>query len=231
MNLNFSYDMSVDKAYIIRLKNNSTSTTMSDRCKFSCDKIGMPCCFWDAYDGTSDFIEIPDHHNMIMDMVKVTNHHLTNQEVGCVLSHVSLWVKCITIDKPIVILEHDAIMVQPYLRHEIFNSIAYLGCIEQKNGWQMHYTPPHGTDGPNNHFILRTHAYAVDPAISKNLFSHVLKYGIHESADKLIRADIFPMFQLAGFAYDLPGETTIGSRAEHFFKTERNDYFKVKKCI
>lgn len=229
MSLFFSYKMLVDKAYIIKIKGHENSEIMAKRCSDSCDKVGMPYEYWDAYDGTGDQIILPEHHNIIMDMIKITNHHLTKPEICCCLSHISLWAKCILQDQPLVILEHDAVMVAPYIRHEIFNSIAYLGCLEQANGWAMHFTPPHGTDGPNNHFILRTHAYAIDPHVAKNMMSHVIKYGIHESADKLIRADIFPMHQTSGFAYDEPGGTTIYKRAEHSFKTTRIDKIETTK--
>lgn len=229
MTLFYSYDTTIEKAYIIRIKNHKNSEELSKRCSESCLSCGMSYEFWDAYDGTKEEIIFPNHHNMIMDMMKITNHHLTNQEICCLLSHISLWAKCVIQDKPIAILEHDAIMVRPYLKHEIFNSIAYLGCTEQYNGWQMYFTPPHGTDGPNNHFILRTHAYAVDPAVAKNLLSHVIKYGLYTSADKLIRADLFPMHQTGGYAYDGDGETTINQRAEHSNDRIRKDEIKISK--
>lgn len=224
-----SYDTGIEKAYIIRIKGHEVSEELAKRCSESCSGCGMPHEFWDAYDGTGGKISFPDHHNVIMDTVRVTNHHLTSQEICCLLSHISLWAKCVVQDKPMVILEHDAIMVRPYLKHEIFNSIAYLGCIKQFGGWEMYFTPPHGTDGPNNHFILRTHAYAVDPAIAKNLLSHAIKYGLHTSADKFIRADLFPMHQTGGYAYDGSGETTITQRAEHSNDRIRNDEIKISK--
>lgn len=227
MGLYSSYNTSVEKAYIIRIKNNTISENLAVRCVNSCKKVGMNCELWDAYDGTGEEIILPQHHNIIMDIMKITNHHLTKQELCCLLSHISLWAKCVLVDRPIVILEHDAIMVKAYDFHNIYNSISYLGCSEQVNGWKMYPTPPHGTDGPNNHFMLRTHAYAIDPAIAKNLLSHAIQYGLHTSADKFIRADLFPMHQSGGFAFDGESETTIKNRAEHSYKTTRIDDIKV----
>lgn len=227
MGLFYTYNTLVDKAYIIRIKNHELSEKLAKRCCDSCEKVGMPCELWDAYDGTGEEIIFPSSHNLIMDMIKITNHHLTKQEICCLLSHISLWAKCVLVDKPIVVLEHDAIMAQPYLNHGMYNSISYLGCSEQVNGWKMYPTPPHGTDGPNNHFILRTHAYAIDPASAKNLLSHAIKYGVYTSADKFIRADVFPMHQAGGYAFDGQSETTIKNRAEHSCKTTRLDDIKV----
>lgn len=229
MSLFFSYNISVDKAYIIKIKDHEQSELMANRCFESCKNVGMSCEFWDAYNGLGEELVYPKHHNLIMDLIKITNHHLSKEEIGCFLSHISLWAKCCIQDKPIVILEHDAIMVKPYLNHGIFNSICYLGCCEQKlQGWKLYKTPPHGTDGPNNHFILRAHAYAIDPAIAKNLLSHVIQYGMYTSADKFIRADIFPIHQTDIYAYDHASETTIKQRAEHFNSRNRLDEIKIK---
>ena len=79
----------------------------------------------------------------------------------------------------------------------------YLGCIEQvEKGWGVYPTPPHATNGNNYHFICRAHAYSIDPTVAKNLVSHVIKYGIHESLDIMLRADIFPIVQMGVYAYD-----------------------------
>jgi hypothetical protein len=86
-------------------------------------------------------------------------------------------------------------------------------------------TPPHASEGPNYHFICRAHAYAIDPAVAKNLLSHVIKYGIAVPLDILIRADIFPIHQMGVYATDAldKTETTILGRPKHGRKTDRND--------
>lgn len=234
MNLFFSYDLDVDKAYIIRVKGHEKSEQLARRCGDSCGKVGMPYQFWDAYDGTSGEIKPPAHHGQVMNMVKVTDHYMTRGEVACALSHISLWAKCVEQDKPLVVLEHDAVMVQPYLKHNVFNSICYLGGDEQVNqGWGVFPTPPHSSDGPNYHFICRAHAYAIDPAVAKNMLAHVIKMGICAPLDILIRADIFPIHQMGIFAFDLYEEndksknTTIFNRPPTGRTTVRNDKLEV----
>lgn len=229
----YSYDMEVDKAYIIRIKDNQLSNTHAKRCSDSCDQVGMPYEFWDAYDGTVDKIVPPHHHNDTMKIIKVTDHYMTRGEVACALSHISLWVKCAVDDKPLVILEHDAIMLARYKQHAVFNSICYLGGHEQvKEGWAVLPTPPHASDGPNYHFIGRAHAYAIDPAVAKNMVSHVLKFGICSPLDIMIRSDIFPMHQWGVYAYDAYVDkdktkyTTIFNRPAQGRTTKRNDELK-----
>jgi GR25 family glycosyltransferase involved in LPS biosynthesis len=223
--------MTPSKAYIIRVAGLAASEEKAKRCADSCDEVGQPWEYWDAYNGVADPIQPPAHHNTIMDCIKVTDHYLTRGEVACALSHISLWAKCVLEDKPLVILEHDSVMVQPYTQHAVFNSICYLGAHEQvKLGWQVSATPPHATEGENYHFICRAHAYAIDPAVAKNLLAYVMKMGICASLDMLIRADLFPIHQMGVYAYNVfehRDETTIKGRPKEGRANKRNDGMAV----
>ena len=228
----FNYNMDVDKAYIIRIQGNEISERMANESAKSCDLVGMPYEFWDAYNGLENPIQPPAHHGGVPAMVKVTDHYLTRGEVACALSHISLWQKCVLDDQPIVILEHDAIMVRPYTQHAVFNSICYLGSNEQVNqGWQVLPTPPHASEGPNYHFICRAHSYAIDPSVAKNMLAHVLKYGINAPLDIMLRADIFPIHQMGIYAYNHwdndKQNTTILGRPLEGRSTVRNDRLEI----
>lgn len=220
-----NYDTVADKAYIIRVVGNDNSEIRAKTCADSCDRVNQPWEYWDAYDGVGDDIVPPKHHSQTMKLIKVTDHYLTRGEVACALSHISLWVKCVEQDKPLVILEHDAIMVRHYEHHSVFNSICYLGGNEQmEQGWGVYPTPPHASEGPNYHFMCRAHAYAIDPAVAKNLLAHVIKYGICAPLDIMIRADIFPIHQMGVYAYDDTNKaTTILGRPKEGRTTKRND--------
>lgn len=225
--LNFSYDLLVEKAYIIRVEGNKTSEEKANVCAASCDKVGMKWEYWDAYNGiSSNTIIPPTHHSGVPAMIKLTDHYLTRGEVACALSHISLWQKCVLDDKPIVVLEHDSKMLKRYDQHSVYNSICYLGSDEQVNrGWHVSPTPPHASDGHNYHFICRAHAYAIDPAVAKNMLAYVLQFGIHRSLDMMLRADIFPIHQMGVYAYDVrdPENTTILGRKIDGRATSRND--------
>lgn len=230
MNLSFSYNTTVDTAYIIRLKNNTLSKKLAKRCADSCDSVGQAWQYWDAYDGIANPIKEPMHHGQVMNLIKVTDSYLTRGEVACALSHISLWARCVEQDRPLVVLEHDAVMLKKYENHAVFNSICYLGSKEQySQGWPILPTPPHASEGNNYHFICRAHAYAVDPAVAKNMLAHVIRYGISSSLDMLLRADIFPIHQMGLYAYDNPDvkdgniETTILQRPSTGRSMHRND--------
>jgi hypothetical protein len=189
----------------------------------------MPYKIWAAYNGIENPIKEPDHSKnaSIMSMIKITDHYLTRGEVACALSHISLWAHCAAIDQPIVILEHDAVMVQAFRQHQSYNSIVYLGGSEwAEQGWKVYPIPPHASEGPNYHFICRAHAYSIDPAMAKNLLSYVLKMGISAPLDIMLRADLFHITHQGLYAYDISTDkstTTIKARPSEGRTTRRND--------
>jgi hypothetical protein len=230
LNLFYSHNVGIENSYIITVKNHARSEERSKRCQQSCDKVGMSYRVWDAYDGTGNTIIEPDHskNNSFMSMLKITDHYLTKGELACALSHISLWVRCVEIDRPIVILEHDAVVVNKIEALNSYNSIVYLGGSEwARSNWPMTPVPPHATEGPNYHFICRAHAYAIDPAVAKNMLAHVLKMGIGAPLDIILRTDIFSVTHQGLIAYDDNDDsvfdTTIKGRPLQGRTTKRND--------
>lgn len=224
MNLTPCNTIDVENAYIITIKGNETSEELSARCQQSCLNTGMPYTIWEAFDGTSGEIKVPENlkDESWLKWIKLYETFLSTSEIACYLSHLSLWVRCLELDQPIVILEHDAVMVNPYRIHYGFNQIVYLGCQEQTRGWDVTPIPPHGRKNPNYKFMLRAHAYAVDPHSAKNLVAHTLKYGINESLDVTMRSDIFGIIQGGLWAIDIPSDrSTISNRKKHPDGTER----------
>jgi len=206
--LHYSDDRNIESTYIISLENNKISQDFTKRCIESCVKIGQDYKIWNAFDGTSGKIITPEHlkNKDYLGWLKLYNVSLTPTQVACFFSHFSLWCHCIEIDRPIVILEHDAIMVDRYLFHNTYGIIVYLGSQEQYTGRSPLFNiPPHATDHCGHvKSICRAHAYALDPVAAKNLVSHVIREGIYQSLDIYMRADFFPIVQFGLFAYDNP---------------------------
>lgn len=231
LNLWFSRIVDIESAYIITVRGNSSSEKYSQRCRESCERVGMPYKIWDAYDGTKGTEIIPPEHckdDSFMRMLKITDHYLRRGEVACALSHISLWKHCVEIDRPIVILEHDAIMVDKITTVNSFNSIVYLGGNEwAEQGWKIYPIPPHASEGPNYLFICRAHAYAIDPIVAKNMLAHVLQHGICSPLDIMMRADLFNISHQGMIAYDkntdMVNDTTILARPPVGRTTDRND--------
>ena len=232
MNYYNSYEMDVEGTYIISIEGNKVSEQLTKQCFDSCQKIGQPNVrLFPAFDATDSPVKIQDHElgkpigeigtikvpeilkgQAFLNFLRLRRSDLLMTQIACFLSHYSLWCMCLDKDRPIVILEHDAIMVRQYLKHKYYNNIVYMGGIEQaKFGKLVYSVPPHASDHKGlDRFICRAHAYAIDPAIAKNLVSYSINHGIITTADAIIRCDMFGIVQDGVYAYDDPhGLSTI----------------------
>ena len=204
----------IENSYIITLPNNETSKTLTQRCIESCIAVEQPYTLWEGFDGSSGEIVIPEHlqDKEYLKWLKVNHKFMTPSQIGCCLSHFSLWFHCITIDRPIVILEHDAIMIAKFFGpYPFYNAVTYLGCREQKyDGMPVQPTPIH-MQSPDTFIrkIGRAHAYAIDPAVAKLMVSRLLVDGITTMNDEFMQANWFTIVQYGFYAYNEPGETTI----------------------
>lgn len=204
----------IENTYIITLSNNEISKTLTERCVESCISVEQPYTLWEGFDGTSGEIVIPEHlkNKEYLKWIKVNHKFMTPSQIGCCLSHISLWFHCITIDRPIVILEHDAIMISKFDgMYPFYNVITYLGCREQRyENIPVQPTPVHMVS-PDTFIrkIGRAHAYAIDPAIAKLLVSKLLVDGITTMNDEFIQANLFSIVQYGFYAYTEPGQTTL----------------------
>jgi len=217
MKLYHSYNLDIANTYIIYVPASDVSVSMATRCLQSCMKIKQKAELWEGFDGRGNDIVPPEHliGQSWLEWFRVTDHRLSRTEVACALSHISLWIKCIELDQPIVILEHDAIMVKPYTHHDIYNAISYLGCIEQYTGqYNTNYPEAQKSSiNKNWHFIHRAHAYSIDPAVARKMVINVLDRGIFESLDIMIKSDDYALYQMGFYAYEKnEGQTTIFSR-------------------
>lgn len=219
MNLFYSNNQYIEKAYIMRI-NNKQSIKLSKKCAKSCEKIKMDYEFWEGYNGIEDdkSIIVPEHlkDDSFMSMLKVDNQFLLKGEVATALTHISLWAHCVKIQKPIVILEHDAIMIKKIYMVKIPNSIVYMGCKEwNENNDDDDFkaiSPPLYNTGLNKRFMMRGHAYAIDPFVAKNFLAEILRRGIWDPIDVMIKSDLFNITQQGFFAYDDPDGTLVKNR-------------------
>lgn len=228
LNLFHSYNREIENAYIIALPRHPLSQKHLKECIQSCEQVGQNYVVWEGFDGTAGEIQIPPQcaDNPFFRVFKVTDHWLTKTEVACALSHISLWLHCIIIDRPIIILEHDAIMLNTIQHHDCFNSIIWLGSKEIKEMPDLMPIPPHGCAGHNYHYILRAHAYAIDPIVAKNLLAHVIQMGICSPLDLIMRADLFNIIHKGCIAYDKNEskyDTTMKNRNNETRPVIRND--------
>lgn len=209
----FEEERGVDAAYIITLPGNKISEELTDRAVESCRAVDMNYRVWEGIDGTGEDILIPGNYSWIpWHLFRVPRNVYSNSQVACFLSHLSLWVHCVQYGKPIVILEHDAVMLKKIEHAKFYNSIQFLGCYEQGTGAmpQIPFIPPHASIFEGSwRSICRAHAYLIDVAVARQLIAEVIKYGMIKTLDIFIRADIFSIVQDGIYAYDLRGTSTI----------------------
>lgn len=198
----YSYSDEVENAYIITVAGNKTSQDYADRCARVCNDIEQPYEYWSAFDGTDGKeIKIPDHskNQSWLNMIKFTSYKMTVSEIACAMSHISLWVRCIELDRPIVILEHDAVLVRPYRKHAFRNSICWLGnenhLSQQKDGWVQLTTPPMPGETKNTVHIDTCQAYAIDPMVANQMFISVLDRGLYAPVDIMLKNSRFCIMQ------------------------------------
>jgi GR25 family glycosyltransferase involved in LPS biosynthesis len=233
-NLNLFYNRTkqVAETLVLAVPGNVNSMKCADRAINSCINVEQPNprIFW-GYDGTSGTtIKTPEHlqNNAAMQLLKVMDTGLSISEVSCFLSHIAAWIYCIKINKPVVILEHDSVMLRQFTELTFNNSLEYLGHIaelSQEVGTQdldklsQYLSSNQYKEMPFNKslmvpltqlintnylLILGLHNYAIDPIIAKNLFSYMLKHGIVNPADAVIEQHDFTLVQTGIYAVQSP---------------------------
>tara|TARA_R100000908_G_C3745880_1_gene141245 strand:- start:495 stop:1223 length:729 start_codon:yes stop_codon:yes gene_type:complete len=227
MNYYCSHEFDIEGTYVISIEGNAVSERLTQQCLASCKEVGQPNVqVFPAFDATDSKVKVQKHDlglpigelgsikvpqflqgQAFLNFLRLKRCNLLMTQIACFLSHYSLWCMCLDKDKPIVILEHDAVMVKPYLRHHYINNIVYLGGYEQKEGSlrSNDTIPPHASDQQGlDRFICRAHAYAIDPIMAKNLVSYAINHGIITTADAMMRYDMFGIVQEGIYAYDNP---------------------------
>ena len=227
MNYYNQHEMTIEGTYIISIEGNEVSQKLTQQCLDSCEKVGQPNVnVFPAFDATGSKVKVQQHDlglpvgelgsikvpeflkgQAFINFLRLKRSNLLMTQIACFLSHYSLWCMCLDKDMPIVILEHDAVMVKQYLRHNYLNNIVYLGGSEQMRGSlrDTDTIPPHASDQQGlDRFICRAHAYSIDPIMAKNLVSYAIRHGIITTADAMMRYDMFGIVQNGVYAYDNP---------------------------
>ena len=227
MNYYNKHEMSIEGTYIISIQGNKVSEQLTQQCLASCKEVGQPNVnVFPAFDATGSKVKVQQHDlglpvgelgsikvpeflqgQAFLNFLRLKRCDLLMTQIACFLSHYSLWCMCLDKDRPIVILEHDAVMVKPFLRHNYLNNIVYLGGSEQIHGSlrDTDTIPPHASDQQGlDRFICRAHAYSIDPIMAKNLVSYAIHHGIITTADAMMRYDMFGIVQNGVYAYDNP---------------------------
>jgi GR25 family glycosyltransferase involved in LPS biosynthesis len=118
------------KTFIIAIKNHKESEELANRSVLIANELGYEASiFYSLTNGLDmqgseslDFLNSENVYPILRprDMHYAMYKHWTNIAGvrGSFSSHYRLWLKCIELQEPIVILEHDAILVKPWQKQE-----------------------------------------------------------------------------------------------------------------
>ena len=102
----------IAECYIITIDTNKESVLAAERCISTGTKFGLHVNSWNAYTPRHNPLEILKDRGVNTSGFKnIENYSHKAAAAGCFLSHFTLWEKCILLNKPIIIFEHDAVII------------------------------------------------------------------------------------------------------------------------
>jgi hypothetical protein len=108
------------KAFVITLKDNESSVRLSNKCLESLEENGYDGEAFDAHCGQESSEYLASYNVKPISNPEVPYFHLYNQwtsvtgTIGCFASHFNLWLKSMTLNESIIIMEHDAKILRPW---------------------------------------------------------------------------------------------------------------------
>lgn len=170
------------KTFVIALKDHEVSLKQLEDCKASAEKHGWHLeTFW-GVNGRS--IKADDWKEIgVVPVIK----RLGQQ--GCWFSHFLLWNKCLEINEPIVVLEHDAVIQRPWEPLEIDRSL-----IKLHRHYRKYPMDPKWIHPTTGRWSPSTHAYCILPHHAEILIKASKKIGCYHAdvflGDKIIDVEL-----------------------------------------
>lgn len=255
LNVYSNYSPQVDCAYVITLPGNETSERCTARCIDSLNAVGMNYQLFPGFDGTDrKTIKTPQHliGQEWLKWIKVADHLLSYPEIACAMSHIALWAHCVSINKPIVILEHDSVMLKKYTSMPGFCCVDTLGHmywanealsqlnLRDYNTLQEYLKenelrtignfPILNCTNQNYLYQMGQHAYAIDPHAAKKLLSNVFSHGLIQTNDTMVNINDIAIWTSGLYATqnnEAFDQSTI--RPEHLSRLIGDEQFVFRK--
>lgn len=211
------------KAYVIAMTEVNESVQVANRCIKSAKKFGIDVEVFSAVT-PKDVNGAREEKGIPLDGFREKWSRLDNA-VSCFMSHYLLWEKCVELNEPILILEHDAVVTNE-IPNVPFSGILSLG----KPSYGNYVTPPKlGVNKlVSKQYFPGAHAYMIKPSAAKLL--------INAAKEDARPTDVFLHNNRFGFLeeyYPWPVEardtfTTVqnrdGIQAKHSYRTSPELY-------
>ena len=155
------------KTFVIALKDHPISEQQLLDCKNSATNFGWDIeTHWGVHGKT--ITEATWSSINVKPLVKNSSMRLPGQQ-GCFLSHWNLWNKCIDIDQPIVVLEHDAII------QDKWSDVTTSGVLVKLHAnYKSHRVKTNNLTGI---WTNSSHAYYIEPTSAKSIIKFAKSVG------------------------------------------------------
>lgn len=167
------------KAYILRI-DNPISIEYAETCAKSCEEVGLPYEFFEGYhsvDQRTLWANLP--------LQLQINHYMDDKAACATAGHFMIWNKIAENDECAIILEHDALMLQPA---DFDVPDGYIVALGYKFKDPSRYD--HVTAGKTTQFVDiphhgGAHAYAITAFTARKLIDELYDRGVVEAIDNM----------------------------------------------
>ena len=148
--------MKQPKTFCIALKDHPRSTALLANCLSSAKIYNWNIeIFWGV---SKNIITDQTWSDLNLNLAKEKKFRTIKGMQGCFLSHYHLWNKCIDLEEPIIVLEHDAIILEKF-NVETDSDLIKLHTPIKKIRWNDH----------TGNWSISTHAYLLNPTGASKL--------------------------------------------------------------
>lgn len=180
------------KYFVIRKENDTLSESLANECIASGKEFSITI---------EKFPGVYSNHHELLEQKKIKPFEKLKEEkfknkgfLGCLLSHFLLWEKCLTINEPIGIFEHDALIIRPipinitdlFTHHCILDYAVHFDNYEDVlrqdgkllvNNYEKINDEKITLSKINKTHVRGSHAHLITPIGAETLINSIKKYG------------------------------------------------------
>lgn len=193
------------KSFIITLKNHKLSERLANECIVQASKFGIDVETYDAIYGFDARIHID---NTGLRLGRTKRHKMKIGHVGNFFSHYYLWQRCLEMDQPLLILEHDGYIIR-HIPDDICDHFTHILKLDCENPYSLDYDQKikdsmnkpigytHSVVGLHKRkklgwYTWGSYGYIIKPSGAQKLIFHVHTHG-YISTDNLIADGVLPV--------------------------------------
>jgi len=185
------------KCYIITINTNTESVLAAKRCISTGNRFGLHINTFEAYTPTHNPLKILKNKGININGFKdIEQHSHGDAAAGCFLSHLTLWEKSIELNIPILIFEHDAVIIDEIPSYILdgtgFDQLVNLG-IPGHDEYKIPEFTGVGLLFSSWPQFKGTHAYAIKPIGARALIEQAKK--TTTAADMFLNSHTFPFLE------------------------------------